>query len=207
MEDIQMRRLLLAVSVIAFSASSSWATNYNESVSGDLSNNQAAPTPLALTSGTNAIVGTTAAGDQDWLVLTIPAGFALSSDVLASYSSTDASGFTGIQVGSSFIGNPETTPSAYLGYAHYGTGAANGANGVTNTIGVNLLPIMGNTADASGSQGFTPPLPAGVYTLLIQQTGAITSYEFDLGVTAVPEPGSLCLLGLGGLTMLRRKSR
>ena len=129
----------------------------------------------------------------------------LSSDVLASYASTDSQGFTGVQAGSSFVGNPETTPSAYLGYAHYGTAASNGAAGTLNLVGDNLLPIMGNTADASGSQGFTPPLAAGTYTFLIQQTGATTNYEFDFGVSPVPEPGSLCLIGLAGAMTMRRR--
>jgi hypothetical protein len=201
-----MRRLLALLSIVALCASSSRATVvWNEATNGDLSNNQAAPTPLTLSSGTNSVIGTTAAGDQDWLALTIPAGFQLSSDVLAAYASTDSQGFTGVQAGSSFVGNPETTPSAYLGYAHYGTAAANGAAGTANLINVNLLPIMGNTADASGSQGFTPPLAAGVYTFLIQQTGATTNYQFDFGVTAIPEPASLCLIGLTGVMMLQRR--
>jgi len=202
-----MRRLHLLLCVVALCASWSRATViWNESINGDLSNNQAAPTPLTLASGTNSVVGTTAAGDQDWLALTIPAGFQLSSDVLESYASTDSQGFTGVQAGSSFVGNPETTPSAYLGYAHFGTAASNGALGTTDLVGVNLLPIMGNTADASGSQGFTPPLGAGTYTFLIQQTGATTAYQFDFGVTSVPEPGSLCLVGLAATMALRRRT-
>jgi hypothetical protein len=209
LEEIQMRHhLVLFVSGIALCAS--WtraAVVWNESSNGDLSNNQAAPTPITLSSGINSVIGTTVAGDQDWLALTIPAGFQLSSDVLESYVSTDSQGFTGVQAGSSFVGNPETTPSAYLGYAHYGTAASNGALGTTDLVGVNLLPIMGNTADATGSQGFTPPLPAGVYTFLIQQTGATTNYQFDFGVTAVPEPGSLCMLAMTGVMMLRRRAK
>ena len=200
-----MHRLHVVLCVVALCASWSYAASYNESINGDLSNNQAAPTPLTLSNGVNPVIGTTAAGDQDWLPLTIPAGFVLSSDVLASYASTDSQGFTGVQAGSSFVGNPETTPSAYLGYAHYGTAASNGAAGTLNLVGDNLLPIMGNTADASGSQGFTPPLGAGTYTFLIQQTGATTNYEFDFGVSPVPEPGSLCLIGLAGAMTMRRR--
>lgn len=201
----QMRRLLLGLSVVALCASSGLAASYNESVSGDLSNNQAAPTPLTLTNGVNPVIGTTQAGDQDWIALTVPAGSTLNSDVLQSYTSTDSQGFTGFQIGSAFVGNPLTTPSAYAGYSHYGTLATNGSLAPANLVGVNLLPIMANPAADPGAQGFTLPLPAGTYTFLIQQTGAATSYEFDFGVTAVPEPGSLCLIGLGGVAMLRRR--
>lgn len=202
-----MHRLHLLLCVIVLCASWTRATViWNESTNGDLSNNQAAPTALTLSNGINSVIGTTSAGDQDWLALTIPAGFQLSSDVLESYTSTDSQGFTGVQAGSSFVGNPETTPSAYLGYAHFGTAASNGALGTTDLVGVNLLPIMGNTADASGSQGFTPPLAAGTYTFLIQQTGATTAYQFDYGVTAVPEPSSLSLVGLTAAMALRRRT-
>ncbi len=202
-----MQRLFAALSIVALCASWSHAAGYNESVSGDLSNSQATPTALALTSGVNAVVGTVGTGDtQDWIALTVPAGFVLNSDVLKAYSSTDAQGFTGFQVGSSFVGNPETTPSAYSGYAHFGTGATNPTI-PTNLVNQDLLPLMANPAVAAGASGFTLPLGAGTYTFLIQQLGAPTSYEFDFGVTAVPEPASLGLISLGGLTMLRRKSR
>jgi PEP-CTERM motif len=208
-----MRRLLLGLAAVVLFAGSSRATVvWNESVNGDLSNSQSAPTPITLSAGTNSIIGsvvssTSQTGDPDWVALTVPAGFQLNSDVLAAYTSTDNQGFTGFQAGSSFVGNPETTPSAYAGYAHFGSAATNPIT-PTNLVGQDLLPLMANPSVAAGATGFTIPLGAGTYTFLFQQTGAsLTSYQFDFGVTAVPEPGSLCLLGLGGLTMLRRKSR
>jgi hypothetical protein len=202
------RGILMVLSSIAVCAPSSKAAIiWNEGVSGDLSNNQAVPTPLTLAAGTNSVIGAVGTGDtQDWVALTILAGFKLSSDILAGYTSTDGQGFTGVQAGSSFVGNPETTPGAYLGYAHFGTSATNGPLSLANLVGVDLLPIMGNTTDAPGSQGFATPLAAGTYTFLIQQLGAPTSYQFDFGVTPVPEPGALCLLGLVGLGMTLRRS-
>jgi hypothetical protein len=63
-----------------------------------------------------------------------------------------------------------------------------------------------NTAGgtAAGATGFTPPLGPGTYTFLIQQSGSTVSYEFDM--TVVPEPTSLCLIGLGGLLLLARRA-
>ena len=58
---------------------------------------------------------------------------------------------------------------------------------------------------AAGATGFTPPLGPGSYTFLIQQTGALTNYEFD--ITVVPEPGSLCLMAIGGLLILAPTAR
>jgi hypothetical protein len=204
------------ISILVITVTSSRATViWNESVNGNLSASQSAPTPFTLAEGTNSIIGTVTGGTDpaDWVTLTIPTGLQLSSDVLAAYSSTDQQGFTGVQAGTAFVGNPETSASAYLGYAHFGTGATNGSLPRTDLVGDDLLPIMGNTADAAGSQGFTPPLPSGSYVFIIQQLGAATNYQFDFGVTAVPEPGSLGLLALLGLTipfsrtMARRMAR
>jgi hypothetical protein len=194
----------LALGALALSASMARATVlWNEAGNGDLSNSQSAPTSLILLPGANSLVGSVGTGDQqDWIALTVPAGFQLTSDVQAAYSSTDAQGFTGFQAGPSFVGNPETTPSAYQGYAHFGTGATNGASGPANLLGTDLLPIM---AVAPGAQGFTTPLPAGTYTFLIQQLGATTGYQFDFAVAPAPEPGAAGLMAIGAATLLLRR--
>jgi hypothetical protein len=167
---------------------------WNESVNGPLSASGSSPTALSLSDGTNAILGTVGgSAQQDWVALTVPTGYQLSSLVLASYSSTDVQGFFGVQIGSSFTGSVNSA-SSYLGYTHFGTGAANGSLGPTNLVGADLLPIMGNNlVDSPGSHGFTPPLSAGTYTFLIQQLGANTAYEFDFGVSVVPEPSPAAL--------------
>jgi len=57
---------------------------------------------------------------------------------------------------------------------------------------------------AAGAQGFTPPLASGSYAFLIRQAAASTSYQFNFNVTPVPEPGSMCLIGLSGAAVLGR---
>jgi hypothetical protein len=159
---------------------------YDESVSGDLSNNQAAPTSRTLAVGTNSIKGVVGGADsRDWVAVTVPAGDVLVSLILASYESTDSQGFIGVQAGSSFVGDPFTA-SSYLGYAHFGTGATNGSLPPTNLVGTDLLPLMGDTSTAPGAAGFTPPLSAGSYTFIIQQLGSTTAYQFDFNATAAP---------------------
>jgi hypothetical protein len=185
---------------------------WNESVSGDLSNNQAAPNAFTLPIGVSSIIGNVTGGTdpQDWVALTVPPGTAMTSLVLASYTSTDVQGFTGFQLGGSFVGSVNTAGS-YTGYTHYGTGAANNGHAATNLVGQNLLPIMADLTQDPGATGFTPPLGPGTYSFLIQQLGASTGYEFDYTVAPVPEPGSLLLSGLAGVVAfsrwLRRKGR
>jgi hypothetical protein len=189
------------------------AVIYNEGVSGDLSNNQLAPTPLTLTAGANSITGTVGGTDnRDWVALMIPSGLKMASYVNAAYAGTDQQGFTGFRTGSTFPGDPMSAGS-YAGYSHFGTGATNGsgANGINGgnpltTVGVNLFSAayMPNNnpsgGTAAGATGFTPPLGPGTYTFLIQQDGTNISYQFNISL--VPEPGTLCLASIGGLALL-----
>ena len=212
------KKILFAAAVCALLATApAKAIIYNEAGSGDLSNDPAAPTPLTLTPGSNSVIGTVAGfpefggtDPQDWVSITIPTGFVMTSYVNAVYNSPDPQGFTGFQFGSSFSGDPFAALS-YAGYAHFGTAANNPDNNPTSssTVGVNLLPLMADPAFAPGTTGFTPPLGAGTYTFLIQQGDPnTTGYQFDMNLRAVPEPGSsLCLLGMGGLAILAVRRR
>lgn len=178
---------------------------WNEGVNGDLSGNQALPTGISLNAGVNSVVGLVGGTDtQDWLTFTVPAGFQLTSLALGAYASNDAQGFMGVQAGSSFVGNPFTA-APYMGYGHFGTGAVNGALPPTNLIGADMLAIMSDPTLAPGSQGFTAPLGAGTYTLLIQQLGAGTEYRFDF--TLVPGPSGLALGAMGCFGLVRRSRR
>ena len=178
---------------------------WNEGTNGDLSGNQALPTGVSLGAGSSSVVGLVGGTDtQDWLTFTVPAGFQLTSIVLGAYASNDAQGFMGIQAGSSFVGSPFAAGS-YAGYGHFGTGAVNGPLPPANLIGADMLAIMSNPTLAPGSQGFTAPLGAGTYTLLIQQLGAATEYRFDF--TLVPAPSAVSLAALGCAGLVRRGRR
>jgi len=213
--SVTKKSLFSAAVCALLAAAPAKAIIFDEAVSGDLSNDKAAPTALTLTPGLNSVIGTVAgfppAGSdpQDWVSFTIPTGFVMTSYVNSKYGSTDDQGFTGFQSGSSFLGD-EFTAGNYAGYAHFGTGATNpDGSPPSSTVGVDLLPLMANPSFAPGATGFTPPLAAGTYTFLIQQGNpATTSYQFDMNVRPVPEPGSsLCLLGVGGLAILALRRR
>jgi len=211
---VTKKSLFFAVVCALLAAAPAKATIYDEGVSGDLSNNQAAPTALTLTAGSNSVIGTVngfppGTDPQDWVSFTIPTGFVMTSYVNSKYGSADDQGFTGFQSGSSFSGDPFVAGS-YAGYAHFGTDATNPLP-PSSTVGVNLLPLMANPSFSVGATGFTRPLAAGTYTFLIQQGDpSTTSYQFDMNVrsVSVPEPGSsLCLLGMGGLAILALRRR
>jgi PEP-CTERM motif-containing protein len=209
------KKSLFSVAVCALlAAAPAKATIYDEAVSGDLSNDKAAPTALTLTPGSNSVIGTVngfppGTDAQDWVSFTIPAGFVMTSYVNSKYGSEDDQGFTGFQSGSSFSGD-EFMAGSYAGYAHFGTGATNpDGTPPSSTVGVDLLPLMANPSFAPGTTGFTPPLKAGTYTFLIQQGNPVTtSYQFDMTLRAVPEPGSsllLLVMGVLAIFALRRR--
>ena len=199
---------LLATIVSAISPQAAVFWNETGSPGGsDLSTIRTAPSTFTFqTADTHSLIGSVGPGDlQDFLTITIANGFQLNSLVLASYVSTDQQGFIGVQSGSNVDPNFGVSASGYMGYVHFG-------NVIENMVGVDILPKMGNTSVyAVGAAGFTPPLPAGTYAFVIQQaSGTLTSYQFNYGVTAVPEPHSqaaIALLCVGGYLLKRGMAR
>jgi hypothetical protein len=172
------------------------AASYSESVSGDLSGNRLAPTAFALDSGVNTLSGSTQGGDLDYVTIFAPAPIVALS--LVSYVSTNDISVIAIQAGQTFTEpNTGTDPANLLGWSHFGPGSA-------GSVGADLLALLGSAVPAIG---FTGSLPAGYYTLWIQQTtaGAATAYDFDI---TVPEPGAWLLMGLASTALfaLRRRA-
>lgn len=101
-----------------------------------------------------------------------------------------------MQAGTQVTVNPTGGSAAgLLGYRHYNA----------NDMGTDILPSIGASPGASG---FVGSLQAGSYAFWIQETATgSVSYNFDFGVSAVPEASTslLLLAGLAGLAFLRRR--
>ena len=202
---MSMPRLLLCALLSTGALSGAHAaTAWDESVSGDLANIGTGPTALTLGLGTNIITGTTgrsAAGvvDRDYFVFTLPTGWRLDSVTMlpgTTFLGPSGLGFIAVQAGTQVTVNPTGgSASGLLGWWHYNQ----------NDMGTDILPSMGASPFATG---FVGSLPAGSYAFWIQETTTGTAaYNFDFGVSAVPEASSALMLlaGLAGLAFLRRR--
>jgi len=150
-------------------------TDFNEMIDGDLSDDRNNPTDITLTLGDNIITATQQGGaslDRDYFTITVPVGTELTGIVLDGYTVATSTnrGFIGIQAGDEFTEPPTGTDAAnILGGLVYGT-----AN-----LGDNILADAGA---APGFIGFSGPLPAGTYTIWLNQTGPASTAELNFSV-------------------------
>jgi hypothetical protein len=193
-----MKHLLTLILATVFcSARAGAATTYLESVSGDLSSNNLAPTPLSFSAGINKVAGTMGGDpgdgiplDPDFFSFTIAPGLELTSIRVLLYSPPGQS-FYAIALGTS-INN--TSSSDHL------------SNILVNGTGEILDKL--DAGSYSGGLGFTAPLGAGTYTAWFQELASVVTYEMDYTLTAVPEPSRAVLLAAGfGICLLRRRRR
>ncbi len=151
------------------------ATVWDEALNGDLSNNGLSPTPVAMASGHNVVLGTTgnqgAGVDRDYFTFTVPAGNALTSlTLLPNTSVSGAVSFIAIQPGPQLTVTPTGGGvEKLIALGHYGN----------DQIGTDLLPSI-----AVGT--YPGSLAAGTYSVWVQDTGGIATYGFDFVLTPLP---------------------
>lgn len=202
---MSMTRLLSAALLAAGLATGAQAaTVWDEAVSGDLANLGATPTAVGFGLGSNVVRGTTGRDsggvvDRDYFTFTLAPGWQIDTiTVLPGTTFLGGSGvsFIGMQVGPVMTVDPNSgSATGLLGWWLYNE----------NDIGVDILQQMGASP---GAVGFSGALPAGTYTVWVQETGTgVANYGFDFSVTAVPEPASVLLMlaGVAGLAALRRR--
>lgn len=173
------------------------ATVWDESTSGDLSGNGLAPTALAFAAGSNIVLGVTGnpgnGVDRDYFSFTVPTDMVLQSIfLLGNTNVVGGASFLGIQKGSQVTVNPTNGVGreSLIEQLHYDN----------SMIGTNVLPtglLLPNTV----------PLPAGTYSVWVQELDGTSPYGLDFNVAPVPLPGAAVFLfsGLLGLGTLRKR--
>lgn len=191
-----MRRMICAVLAGGLATAAMAGVIHDESIDGDLSDNNAAPSVLTVTPGSNEVIGSLQFSpdvDPDYFRFDVPVGFELTAVILDNYDTTEDQSFMAVQAGNK-ISDPNT------GIGLLGTVLFGGAPGTTQ--GEDLLDDLG--AANLGGDGFSGPLGAGTYTFWVQETAAEVNYALDFQISAIPEPGSLLLLLSMGLLIRRR---
>jgi hypothetical protein len=151
--------------VIAILSVPAWANfNYDEAVSGDLSDSGTAPTIIIPGPGDNYLTGRVGdwGADDDFVGFAIPETLRLDALILVYHSSTTNPSYLGIEDDAVFAtgaGNPY-----YFGYCYFDA----------SEIGIDLLPILG-----ASNGNFEPPLEAGDYTFWIDEGGDWEEYSFQ----------------------------
>jgi len=179
---------------------------WDEAVSGDLSTDPMAPTPLVFGLGSNIITGTiTGSGDiRDYITFTLAPGQFLAALNLLAWDDLPGqglppgpgnTGFNAINEGATSFIPDATTISNFLG--------ANHVEAIFE--GTDILP--GIAAAPFGGSGFEIPLEAGTYSYLVQQTGPqLNGYSLEFVVVPGPGAGAAMLIG-AGLAVGRRRRR
>ena len=201
-----LKASLLSLAALLPAAALAGGGGWNETTQGDLPNDGLTPAVVAVAPGSNTFQGltgrdaTTQVVDRDYFTVSVPAGYELSSMIVLSGTMSIGGGsFIGLASGSTVTTSP-TSGSAVglLGWSIFSE----------DNIGSDLLQFM--SIPGLGSTGFTPPLPAGTYSVWVQETGiGVATYAFTMDitpVTAVPEPATALTL-LAGLGLLAGAAR
>lgn len=186
--------LSIALAVASLAPSAHAATAWDEAVSGDLSNVGLTPNGVSMGAGSNFVVGTTGRStqgvvDRDYFTFTIASGFQLDALIVlpgSTFLGPESISFIAFQAGPQFTVSPTSnSPEGLLGYWLYGP----------NDLGLDILQQMGSSP---GAVGFFGSLPAGTYSVWIQETGTgVANYNFDFQISQVPEPGTALFMAAG----------
>jgi hypothetical protein len=151
--------LLLAALAVPASAAVIW----NEGSNGDLSSNEAAPTPISFGVGSNQIIGSVSGSplDRDYITFTIGAGQTLAHVNLIAFS-PDNIAFTAFNSGSTSFIPSGATNSLFLSGIHI----------TAADVGFDLMTFF-DTRNVTTNSLPSPSLGPGTYCWMIQQTSPL----------------------------------
>jgi hypothetical protein len=143
--------------------------------------------------------------DVDVFSFSISPGQPLDSIILTSFSYNTNEGYLGGATGNGAFmaiqqGNGITDPISAA--ALIGTGLVGFLPNASQ--GDDVLAVLGRVR--LGGLGFAGPLGQGQYTIWYQDRPTNTGYTFAFNVTAVPEPGTAILFGIGLAGLATRQS-
>ena len=208
-----VRLLAAAFGGLIYASASNAATLSEMGVGGvgDFSNARLGPTDFVLdytasnngSFGFNILTGqfgrnTAGVVDLDYIHLSVPQGFALSQILVGNQTTVGGNtAFIGLAAGATMpvLANASSA-AGLLGWDHFGI----------EDRGSDILDDM--AVPNAGSSGFSRPIPAGDYTVWLQELagGGPYPYRLNFVVSPVPLPGASWLLGSGmlGLIWARR---
>jgi len=182
------------------------AVTLSEASAGDFSGDRLTPTRFVLdhqagTPGHNVLSGSTGRGangvDRDYLWVVVPEGYRWTGLRVGqqTFSGGANGAFIGLASGSTMPLEPNAqNATGLLGWRHYAAADR----------GSDILDDM--SRPAKGSSGFSGELPAGDYTVWIQELApGEFNYRFNFLLSPVPEVPTALLL-LAGLAALRLRS-
>ena len=192
---ILMRRSLPTIIALLGPIFVGQAANWNESIDGDLSGNNLAPTNLTFDLGVNIVSGTMGGDpgesiplDRDIFTFTLAPGQYLTSINFLTFSPVGAS-FYAIAPGTSIS---LTDPAGHLSTV------------LISSTG-EYLDDLDLGAYSSGT-GLTAPLAPSTYTIWFQELASVVTYS--TAYTVVPEPSTwLAVVGGVGMLLAIRKRR
>ena len=191
-----MRTVLLAMLLLFLAAGNATALSvvYDESVDGDLSDDNLNPTFVTLFPEVSKVLASTTFEplDRDFVTFTVPDGQVLDQIIWGLYESTGSQSFFAIAAGDQITSIDDA--SVLLGATPISV----------DDVATNILDDLGMAV--LGGSGFSGPLGAGNYTLWFQDTSADTNYGYSIVLAnAVPEPTMGVVPAFLGLAFLSRR--
>ena len=172
---------------------------WNETVSGDASNDPLAPSNAGvMVLGNNIFSGSISnfgADPRDYITFVVPAGLSITQLILLNLS-PDNIAWTHFDDGSTSVIPDAGNSGTLLAGAHIAAATPDGAD---------LFPnYQAGSPNLLAGPGFNGPIGPGTYTFLMQQT-SLTNQTYSLNFITVPAPGFASFAAIGALFFGRRR--